>query len=142
MIVVFVIAFFVLVDLLVLGIVFWFHLLNAFILGLIIALMVLIVGLGALFSAMTITIDEKRISWNFAFGLLKRSLQLSQIASCRTLETPWYHGWGIGRIPGGRYYRISGGSGVEMQLEDGSALRLGSDEPGKLLSALQRAKAS
>jgi hypothetical protein len=140
MIAFFVIVFFVFVDLLVLGIVFWFHMLSASMMGLVIVLMFLMAVLGGLFSTMTIIIDKGWLSWHFALGFWKRSAQLDQITSCKAVKIPWYYGWGIRRIPGGWLYRVSGRSGVEIRLENGSALHLGSDEPDKLLKALEKAK--
>jgi len=140
MIVLFVIAFFICVDLFVLGIVFWFHLLSATMLGLIIVLMVLIPVPGVLFSALTITINQRCLDWYFAFGFWKKNLKIADISSCRIVKNPWYYGWGIRRIPGGWLYSVSGRKAVEIRLRDDGLLRLGSDEPDKLLAALKKAK--
>ena len=142
MIVLFVIGFFVFVDLLVLGIVFWFDQLNTAVLLLTAALMLLMVVLGVLFSALTITLDPQHLQWQFAFGFWKRAIDLADIKTCKRVRNPWYYGWGIRRIPGGWLYGVSGFQAIEIELQDGKRLRLGSDEPGKLLAALEKAVAA
>jgi len=141
MIVLFVIAFFVFVDLLVLGIIFFFAALNAYGIALLILFMILMVISGVLFSSMTIRVNSEYLSWNFAFGFWKKSKKLADITSYRIVKNPWLYGWGIRRLPKGWLYNVSGLDAVEVQLQSGTLFRLGTDEPEKLIAALEGARA-
>ncbi len=141
-IIIFGLAFFVVVDLLVLGIIFFNDLLSAYWMALVIVLMILIAAAGILFSSLTIMIDKARLSWHFAFGFWKKSVNLADIASCAIVRNRWFYGWGIRYTGRGWLYTVSGLNAVEIRLQDGRLFRLGTDEPEKLLAALEGAKAA
>ena len=137
---VFVIAFLFLLDLLTLCIVFWYDRTPAFVIPLLVALALLMIVLGVLFSSMSIKINNGQLTWHFALGFWKNSFDLSAISSVLSVQNRWWHGWGIRRIPKGWLYNVSGMQAVEVILTDGRMVRLGTNEPEKLVMAIERAK--
>jgi hypothetical protein len=92
-----------------------------------------------LFSRLTIIVDDNRISWRFGAGWPKFDQPLSEVVSARTVSNSIVYGYGIRVIPKGMLYNVSGRGAVEITRPDGKLIRLGSDEPEKLLAAIQDA---
>ena len=101
-------------------------------LGVLIFLAVLLV----LFSSLTIVIDDEFLRVRFGPGLIEIPLALKNMTACRVVKNPWYYGWGIRRTPHGWLYNISGSDAVEITMEDGRKVRIGTDEPLQLEQAL------
>jgi hypothetical protein len=64
------------------------------------------------------------------------------MTSCRIVTNPWYSGWGIRITPSGWLFNVSGFRAVEIQMKNGEAYRIGSDEPEKLETFLRQRLAS
>jgi hypothetical protein len=92
-----------------------------------------------LFGSMTVTLDETHVALSFGIGLIRKRFSLDEIRSYQPVRNPWYYGWGIKMIPGGWLYNVSGPSAVELLLESGRYVRIGTDEPGALVAALRAA---
>ena len=92
-----------------------------------------------LFSTLTVEIDEEAIEVWFGTGLIRKRIPLKEITSCRVVRHPWYYGWGIRLTPHGWLYRVSGLDAVELHLENGKKLHVGTDEPEELWQALEMA---
>lgn len=92
-----------------------------------------------LFSTLTVEVDEENLAFFFGPGFLRRSLPLKSIRSFRVVRNPWWYGWGIHLTPHGWLYNVSGWEAVELELEDGRRLRIGTDEPQRLAQALREA---
>ena len=58
------------------------------------------------------------------------------IVSADVVRNPIIYGWGMHMIPRGWVYNVSGRSAVEVNLKDGTRLRLGTDEPEALVRAI------
>ncbi len=95
-----------------------------------------------LFGTLTISIDDEELRFHFGPGIVRRRIPLAEIASCRIVRNKWYYGWGIHRTPHGWLYNVSGFEAVEITRRDGTALRLGTDEPQELAQAIEAATAS
>jgi len=54
------------------------------------------------------------------------------------VKNHWYYGWGIHLTPHGWLYNISGFLAVEIQMKSGKKYRIGTDEPKKLIEAIQQ----
>lgn len=93
---------------------------------------------GAVFGALTVTIDAERIVASFGIGLVRRRIPLADIRTFRRVRNRWYHGWGVRLVPGGWMYNVSGLDAVELVLRDGRRFRIGTNEPERLFEALQR----
>jgi hypothetical protein len=93
----------------------------------------------ALFGWLTIEIDERRVLIRFGAGLIRRSIPLNTIRAFAPVTNRWYYGWGVRFTPHGMLYNVSGFSAVEILLEDGRHVRVGTDEPQALSRALEAA---
>ncbi|MCG7534977.1 hypothetical protein [Pseudoalteromonas sp. OOF1S-7] len=99
-----------------------------------------VVGIIAiLFSSLTIKIGEGQIRWFFGPGFWRKSLDHSQIESASVITTKWYYGLGIRLMSTGWLYNVSGSHAVELKLKDGTTVSLGTNEPEKLLAAIEKA---
>ena len=94
--------------------------------------------IALLFGTLTVIVDDKRISWRFGIGLIRKSLPVTAVASFRAVRNPWYYGWGIRLTPLGWLYNVSGLSAVALALNDGRQVLIGTDEPDALQHALRQ----
>lgn len=92
-----------------------------------------------LFSTLTVEVGEENLAFFFGPGFLRRSIPLKSIRSFQVVRNPWWYGWGIHFTPHGWLYNVSGWEAVELELEDGRRLRIGTDEPQRLVQALREA---
>lgn len=95
-------------------------------------------GLLALFSTLTVVVRDQVLHISFAPGLIRRRIPLERIRAVRVVRNPWYYGWGIRLTPSGWLWNVSGLRSVEVQFESGGRFRIGSDEPDALANALRR----
>jgi hypothetical protein len=95
-----------------------------------------------LFSSMTIVVTGADVDLVMLHGLLHRRYALPEITEVLVVRDPWWYGWGIHGYPGGVLYNVSGSFAVELRLHDRRSVRLGSDEPEKLLAAVEAARAA
>ncbi|HCV04170.1 hypothetical protein E5N72_17660 [Pseudoalteromonas sp. MEBiC 03607] len=88
-----------------------------------------------LFFSLTIVIDKQKLRWYFGFGIISKSVELSQIDDTSTYQTKWYQGIGIRMLSDGWLYNASVGKAVKITLTDGKNIYLGC----KNVEALQKA---
>ena len=93
----------------------------------------------ALFSTLTIAIEDGVLRASFGPGLVQKKVRLAEIASVRPIPVRWWYGWGIRLTPRGWLYNVSGWDAVEITLCSGRRFCLGTDEPEDLLKAIQDA---
>lgn len=93
----------------------------------------------ALFSTLTVTVDGAAVRLAFGLDLLRREVLLEEVVAARRVRNSWVAGWGVRVIPHGRLYNVGGLDAVELELDSGRVVRVGSDEPDALLAAVQRA---
>jgi hypothetical protein len=96
-------------------------------------------GLG-MFYSFTIEITEEKLKFWFGIGILKKAYALSEVQSIRVIVNPWYYFWGVKSIPGGWFYAIAPGSAVEIVLNNGKIVQLGTNQPKKLKQTLDTAR--
>lgn len=96
-----------------------------------------IAGLAWLFSSLTVEVADGRLSWRFGPGWLEKRVALGDIAAARPVKTTWLEGWGIHYTRFGWLYNIAGFEAVAVELKNGKRFAVGTDEPDRLLSALQ-----
>lgn len=93
-----------------------------------------------LFSTLTVAIEDGFLKCWFGPGLIRKKMRLSDIEKCRTVRNSWLAGWGIRWLPdGSTLWNVSGLDAVEVTLESKTRFRIGTDEPEKLLRALENA---
>jgi hypothetical protein len=91
----------------------------------------------ALFS--TLTVDDRAVRLWFGLGSLRREVMLADITAARKVQKHWYAGWGVRIIPGGRLYNVGGLEAVELEMDNGRVVRVGTDQPDALLAAVNAA---
>ena len=95
----------------------------------------------ALFGSLTVEINARRLLIKFGIGLIRRRISLDTIRAFAPVRNRWYYGWGIRFTPHGILYNVAGLQAVEILLDDGRRVRVGTDEPDALVRALQAATA-
>jgi hypothetical protein len=90
------------------------------------------------FDSLTVIVETERLRFFFGPGLVRKSFSLAEIKSCRAVRNKWYYGVGIHLTPHGMLYNISGLDGIELQLQSGRKVRIGTDEPQKLSELVNR----
>lgn len=96
--------------------------------------------LGLTFGSMTVEVDHQELRFYFGPGWIRRSFYLVEIRSWTAVTNPWWYGWGIHLTPYGWLYNVGGLQAVQLELHDGRALRIGTDEPKRLCEAIQGMK--
>jgi len=92
-------------------------------------------------SRFTIKLDHECLRLRMA-PYPTRRIPLEEIAGASThMSYPWgigKRGWGISKSPGVTVYFTNPGAGLVLELADGSAIWLNSDQPEKLASLLPK----
>jgi hypothetical protein len=101
----------------------------------VIAVMLPVIAL-AVFGRLRIDLDASTLEWQFGYlGFPRWRLPLADIASVTPVRTGWTDGWGIHYRRGqGWLYNARGFDAVRIDKRDGSVVRLGTDEPERLVS--------
>lgn len=92
-----------------------------------------------LFGSLTVEVTPSQVTVRFGPGLIRKTFKTADIRGARIVRNPWYYGWGIRLTPRGWMFNVSGFQAVEIDLGDGRRFRIGTDEPERLLAAIQRA---
>lgn len=100
------------------------------------SMLAILVLMTVLFATLTVEIRDGFLRISFDPGLIKKKVPLSAIAACRSVRNPWWYGWGIHLTPRGRLYNVSGSEAVELDLRNGRHMRIGTDEPEVLCTAI------
>ena len=95
-----------------------------------IALLVCII----LFSTLTVVGDARELSFYFGPGIVRRRFVYKEIKSAEKVRNRWYYGWGVRWYGPGWLYNVAGLDAIELTLASGKRLRIGTDEPDKLLN--------
>ena len=90
------------------------------------------------FAALTVTVNKKVISLRFGVGIIRKQFQLADVERYQAVKNPWYYLLGIRYTPRGWLFGVSGNSAVELEMKNGKYYRIGTDEPEKLMKALDR----
>ena len=99
---------------------------------------VLLFGAAVFFSSLTVKVTEKEIIWYFGPGIWKYRLGLDQVKEVKKGRSHPLEGIGIRWNPWkGMLYSVSGLDNVEILRRNGKLTRIGTDEPDKLVKAIQ-----
>jgi len=93
----------------------------------------------ALFSTLTVVVDDRALRLWFGFGSLRREVMLADVTAARRVRNHWHAGWGVRVVPGGRLYNVGGLDAVELEMDTGRVVRVGTDQPDALLAAVKAA---
>jgi hypothetical protein len=105
--------------------------------NLLIPCVILLVAL-ALFYRLTIRIDGEVLCASLGAELIRKKVQLADIARCEPIRIRWWCGWGIHLTPYGWLYNVSGLDAVAITLRNGRKIALGTDDPDGLAAAIRR----
>lgn len=94
----------------------------------------------ALFHALTVEIRHGELRIRFGVGLIRKTLRVKDIESAEAVRNRWWYGWGIRLTPHGWLFNVSGLDAVQIRLRNGRGYRIGTDEPEKLVAAIEEAK--
>ncbi len=104
--------------------------------------MLLLGAAGSVFSSLTILVTDDELLARFGPGVPVKRVKLADVQSVEPVRNPWYYGWGIRLTPRGMLYNVSGFDAVEVRMRSGKVFRLGTDEPDRLVEAIEEAKAA
>ncbi len=90
-----------------------------------------------LFSSLTVAVDAGELYWYFGPGLWRYRVARNNIQSVSIVQNHWWNGFGIRMRLGSRLYNVSGFKAVELRLQTGEIVRLGTDDPRGLDAALK-----
>lgn len=103
---------------------------------------IVLLGSGVTFAALTVDVTGRSLTLRFGLGIPRRTVELREIRDALIVRNPWYYGWGMHLTPYGWIYNVSGTWAVQLELASGARLRVGTDEPARLLAAIERARAA
>lgn len=92
-----------------------------------------------LFHSLTTQVSTDVVSMALGPGWIRHTIAVRSIRTARAVRNPWWYGWGIRLTPRGWLWNVSGLSAVELELVDGSRFRIGTDEPVRLVQAIEQA---
>jgi len=90
------------------------------------------------FTTLTVEITSDRIEIMFGpIALFKRTVTFDNIKMYKLVKNPWYYGYGVRYIQNGTLYNISGPDALEITLNTGKRVQIGTDEPEKLMEVFE-----
>ncbi|MCI0480155.1 MAG: hypothetical protein L0213_01035 [Candidatus Dadabacteria bacterium] len=112
---------------------FYLHGFNALLVAVFAVLAVCLV----LFAALTVNVDSRDVTLRFGIGVIRKKFSITGIETAGVVRNPWYYGWGIRKTPDGWLYNVSGLIAVELRMKSGEKYRIGTDDPLRLLNAIE-----
>ena len=101
-----------------------------------ISLLILVACL-VLFGSLTVEVTPERVNLWYGPGWIRKSFDASEIVEAKMVVNPWYYGWGIRWTPHGWLFNVAGNDAVEIRMQNDRRYRIGTDEPDKLLLAVE-----
>ena len=92
------------------------------------------------FGTLQITVNSEYLKLKFGWGIFQKKFIQKDIISTAKVRNKWYYGLGIKFLLLPKktiLFAVSGLDAVEIQMKNGKIYRLGTDQPLKLLRALQ-----
>jgi len=99
-------------------------------------IVVIVAALLFVFSRLTVTIASGTLVVAFGRGWPRRTTDLHEIVAVRQVRNSPYQGWGVRKIKDGWMYNVWGLDAVELDLSSGKKFRIGTDDPERLLAAV------
>jgi hypothetical protein len=94
----------------------------------------------ALFASLTVRVDRDTLRFHFGPGFWTKEIPIDDIRSVQAVRNSAWWGFGIRFTPKGWLYNVSGLDAVEIARDDGSTIRVGTDEPDALVQAIEQAR--
>ena len=99
-----------------------------------------LVVVALLFCTLTIEVTADTIVAAFSLGVISKTIRVTDIKDARLVRNKWWYGWGVRFVPGGWMFNVSGLDAVELEIDGAWNFRIGTDEPERLLAAIQDAR--
>jgi hypothetical protein len=93
----------------------------------------------ALMGTLTVTVDDTHVRLRFGIGLIRKSVGLAAIRSAEITRFPWWVGSGIRLIDGGWLYSVDRRTAVDLRLDSGARVAIGTNDAAALLAAIANA---
>lgn len=97
--------------------------------------------LGWTWGSLTVRIEDGELRVRFGPGWPRKTVRLADIAAVEVTRTTFMEGWGVHRTRRGWLYNVSGFDAVLLRLANGRSMMIGTDEPRRLKTAIERAQA-
>jgi hypothetical protein len=97
--------------------------------------------IGWTWSALTVRIQGEQLQVRFGLGFPRKTFPLREIAAVEVTRTTFLEGWGLRRTRRGWLYNVSGFDAVLLRMTNGRTVMVGTDEPRRLKTAVERAQA-
>lgn len=94
------------------------------------------------FHSMTVTVGDREVAFRFGNSRFGKQFPIDELKRAEAVRNPWYFGWGVRYYLRGWLYNVSGLDAVELTMADGRQYRLGTDDPKRLATAINRRRAS
>ena len=104
--------------------------------------MIIILLIISTFATLTVSVNEQTIRLRFGVGIIRKAFLLDDIERYQAVKNPWYYLLGIRYTPRGWLFAVSGDAAVELEMKNGKYYRIGTDEPERLIEALDKALSS
>ena len=98
----------------------------------------LLLAMMVLFATLTVELHDNVLELRFGPGVIRKRIELANIASCEVVRNAWIYGWGIHLTPHGWLYNVAGRSAVQIVTKEGTTFRIGTDDPDNLAQAIRR----
>ena len=93
----------------------------------------------ASFYSLTIEVADEKLKFWFGMGVVQKTYFVKEIQSVTEIVNPWYYFWGVKSIPRGWFYAIAPGEALEIFLENGKIVQLGTNQSQKLKTVMELA---
>ena len=97
----------------------------------------LLLILAMLFGSLTTKVSKGILYWHLGIGLIRKQLDINTLTSVRKVRNKAWWGWGIRYIGNGWLYNVSGLNAIELVVDNDRVVRIGTDEPDALVSAIE-----
>ena len=91
----------------------------------------------SLFHSLTVYVDGECLNLRFGIGLITRKIPFDRIKAVKVAKHHGWQGFGVRRISGGWIYSVAGSDVVEVKLNDGQLILIGTNEPQVLMRVVQ-----
>lgn len=92
-----------------------------------------------MFHALTVEVARGYLRFRFGIGVIHRQFRIIEITDVEKVRNRWFYGWGIKLTPHGWLFSVSGFDAIQIKLKNGRQYRIGTDEPDRLLTAIESA---
>lgn len=98
--------------------------------------MALIAIILTIFTRLTVSVVDGAVIAEFGWGWPRKRVDLGTARLATEVRNRWWYGWGIRLTPVGWLWNVWGLDAVEIQLDSGKAIRIGTDDTPGLLRAV------